>query len=209
MQKTWLDSTIESFNIPGYQVVTRLDRLTGPKARYGGVAVYCRANVNTVAHRRHAVSAERTCVHIFSHIGTIALGNWYRPPDCTDTDLSSLQLELNDVARNCIGTILMGDMNVHHSAWLGSSSTSRVGQSLKQLADDFSLSQLVREPTHRAGNRLDLVLTDMRKLCSVSVLPRFTDHHPVRLRLEIAFDVSPPPVRKVWDYNCASWSQMC
>ena len=83
-----------------------------------------------------------------------------------------------------------------------------MGQSLKQLADDLSLRQLVREPTHRAGNRLDLVLTDMRELCSVSVLPRFTDHHPVHLHLEIGFDVSPPPIRKVWDYKHASWSKM-
>ena len=45
----------------------------------------------------------------------------------------------------------------------------------------------------------------MRELCTVSVLPRLTDHHPVSLRLEVALDVSPQPTRKVWDWSRASW----
>ena len=115
----------------------RAGTYSSPKAGWGGVAVYCRLDVNTVALHQHSSTAERSWVRIFTHVGTIALGTWYRPPDCTDTTLDSLRSELNGVSSHCIGTILMGDMNVHHAAWLGSFSTDRVGRSPKQIADDF------------------------------------------------------------------------
>ena len=66
--------------------------------------------------------------------------------------------------------VIVGDANAHHSGWLESvSPTDRHG---RDALDFFNLSgceQLVRCPTHIAGNRIDLVMADVPDIVDVFV----------------------------------------
>ena len=63
----------------------------------------------------------------------------------------------------------VGDLNCHHSEWLGSHITDAHGVAAFDFATVADCSQLVNGPTHRAGGVLDLVLTNVPDLCDVHV----------------------------------------
>ena len=75
-----------------------------------------------------------------------------------------------------MGTILVGDMNVHNKEWLRfSSGTPPEGRRLFQLCQERGLEQLVVGPT-RGNHLLDLVLTDFGNEVATHVLPSLSDH---------------------------------
>ncbi len=58
--------------------------------------------------------------------------------------------------------VFVGDYNAHHRQWLESvSPTDSHGHTALDFANVSECSQLVVGPPHLAGNRLDLVLTDV------------------------------------------------
>ena len=63
----------------------------------------------------------------------------------------------------------VGDFNCHHSEWLGSRITDIHGVGVFDFATVADCSQLVNEPTHRAGGVLDCILTNVPDLCDVHV----------------------------------------
>ena len=74
-----------------------------------------------------------------------------------------------------LGTIIVGDMNVHHKKWLWKSSrNSAEGEALQKFCSESGMQQLVREAT-REQYLLDLVLSDV-EACKCKVLPRIADH---------------------------------
>ena len=76
--------------------------------------------------------------------------------------------------------VFVGDANSHHSEWLESVfPTDRYGRDALDFRNLSGCEQLVRGPTHIAGNRLDLVITDVPDLvdgtsdhCFVSCVTR-------------------------------------
>ena len=66
--------------------------------------------------------------------------------------------------------VFVGDANAHHSEWLESvSPTDRHGRDALDFCNLSGCEQLVRCPTHVAGNRLDLVMTDVLDIVDVVV----------------------------------------
>ena len=58
--------------------------------------------------------------------------------------------------------VFVSDANAHHSKWLESvSPTDRHVRDALDFCSQSGCEQLVRCPTHIAGNRLDLVMTDV------------------------------------------------
>ena len=55
---------------------------------------------------------------------------------------------------------IFGDLNLPDVCWDGYCGISSISQSFANLAYDLNLIQLVSQPTHRAGNILDVVLTN-------------------------------------------------
>ena len=75
--------------------------------------------------------------------------------------------------------IFVGDVNTHHSEWLESvSRTDRHGRDALDFCNLSCCEQLVRCPTHIAGNTLDLVMTDVPDIVDVFVgTPLITSDH--------------------------------
>lgn len=88
--------------------------------------------------------------------------------------------------------IIGGDFNLPHTTWPECSATQgcprderEMIDNLQKLTNDLMLHQLIKEPTHRLGNTLDLVLTNNDALMhSHEIQPTtasISDHYLVKM----------------------------
>ena len=82
--------------------------------------------------------------------------------------------------------VFVSDANAHHSGWLESvSPTDRHARDALDFCNLSGCEQLVRRPTLSAGNRLDLMMTDVPDIVDVVVgTPLGTSDHCFVLRVE-------------------------
>ena len=164
--------------------------------------------MTSVSLGEFSASAERMWCNLHTNIGTILIGNWYRPPDDKGNSLDSLEEELSRLGSDVIATILLGDMNVHHRRWLRHSrDDSALGSRLHDICCDAGLKQLVKDPT-RGPYLLDLVLSDAQELLTVRVLPEISDHRVVCIDVEVSVPSFDPIPRIVWDFSKADWNNL-
>ena len=91
----------------------------------------------------------------------------------------SFKVEYEQFSVDCIGSIIIGDMNVHHKTWLKySNGTTPEGRALFDVCCRYGLHQCVQSLT-RYSYLLDLVLTDVEALLKTKVLPKVADHHVI------------------------------
>ena len=161
LERDFSDSSIEDVPLEGYSEVARRDRADGRKG--GEVIVYA---LDSIASRVTMVEKsdlyERVWLIIHSDIGPYLLGVWYRPPDPGEVaSIRACEEEWQRLSLHVLGTILVGDLNVHHIRWLRySSRNSAEGDTLREFCDRVGLRQVVREPT-REEYLLDPALTDL------------------------------------------------
>ena len=187
--------------------MSRFDRASGRKAGWGGIAVFA-SDANIVSHLHDSTLAERFWHTVHTDIGPILLGNWYRAPDAGLEAIESLATELESFGDQWVGTVILGDMNVHHARWLRfSNGNTALGAKLKQTCDDFGLVQCVDKAT-RGNYLLDLVLTDCAALSSTNVAPEIADHRVVLFDLAVATPTFAPVERFVWAFPRAKWSSL-
>ena len=106
-----------------------------------------------------------------------------------------------------MGTLVIGDMNVHHERWLVfSNGTSAEGRALRNAATEHGLEQHVKVPTRREY-LLDLCLSDMQNV-QCSVLPKIADHSIVEVKLALPLAESQQLPRKVWMMGAGDWLRL-
>ena len=123
--------------------------------------VFCHSSIAPrVSILSESTVAERVWLLLHTNDGPVAVAAWYRPPGQTECpSISSLVREWEAVRDMTIGTIVIGDLNVHSCRWLRfSSGESAAGGQLRRTSSRLGLKQIVKEPT-RGDNLLDLVLT--------------------------------------------------
>jgi hypothetical protein len=203
LTETWLDQSVGSFQIEGFECVGRLDRRGGQKC--GGVATYARLKyAQKITLMESSECAERQWFLVHCNQGPILLGNWYRPPHAGEVNsIESCRDELRRLRPQALGSILVGDLNVHQRSWLTFSlRDTPEGGLLFAVAQEEGLAQLVKEPT-REGNLLDLVLTDMEACCTV--LPKICDHKVVSTKLKFSIPEVVTRPRMMWHFRGADW----
>ena len=114
LNETWLDKSIVEVPLEGYACVARLDRRSGHKC--GGVATYAReAIAQQIAWMQDSKESERQWLILHTNQGPLLLGNWYRPPCAGEVaSIKSLQHEWQGLKALAMGTVVVGDLNVHH-----------------------------------------------------------------------------------------------
>ena len=155
LNETFLNRSIEDVELEGYSVVARRDRKDGRQG--GGVLVFARRDVaNLITLIEKSQTAERVWLIIHAETGPYLMCLWYCPPDPGEVaSIDSLVTEFGNHCAEALGTIILGDMNVHHTRWLRHSArTSTEGVALKDFCDASGLRQVVRAPT-RGDHLLD------------------------------------------------------
>ena len=100
----------------------------------GGVAVYAKLGVDVLCIIKSSEVAERSWHILHTDAGPLLLGPWYRPPDDTADGIDLLAFKCDSCMSAYIGSMLLGDFNVHHVSWLRfSSHTCAAGVRLKQV----------------------------------------------------------------------------
>ena len=208
LQETWLSDNVESISVPGFHLVGRMDRVLGPKQGYGGIAVFARDSLANIALLEYVDGVERMWCVLHTHVGPLLLGNWYRPPDEPGDSMDTLVEEIQRLRSDCIGVILIGDINIHHKKWLKHSrDNTALGERLWSICRETGLKQCVRDPT-RKNHLLDLVMSDVSEWLKVQVLPEISDHRVVSIDVDVAVSMTPEIVRDVWDFAKADWQSL-
>ena len=153
--------------------------------------------------------AERLWARVETDLGPFLLGLWYRPPNSGDEHVSSLEPEFARLSEGYIGSVLLGDFNVHQRRWLKfSNSNTALGDTMQTFAHKYGLAQLVTEPTHVDGNLLDLVLCSLPFPTNCVITPRIADHNGVLTEIDVPVATESSHSREVWDFKKADWKEL-
>lgn len=174
-----------------------------------GVAIFAFAEMaESVTLVENCQDAERLWCVVHSDHGPISICASYRPPVPGEiSSITSSKAEWENMRESCVGTIALGNMNVHSRRWLAfSSGESGEGTALAQACRDLGARQVVTEPT-RAGNLLDLVLTDVDDV-KARVVPGISDHDIALASLELGVPEQETVERTVWQFSEADWERL-
>lgn len=132
------------------------------------------------------ITQKRIWVVIHTDVGLVLFGAWYRPPNQGETtSIQSLVGEFADYGHAKIGTILCGDMSIHHKGWLvHSNNITQEGKCLFDICCTHHFRECIKLPT-RGKHLLDLTLTSIQECFTCKVVPRVSDHQMVVCRLEL------------------------
>ena len=135
----------------------------------------------------------------------------YRNPDLDDSIYDCLLVSMSTIQSldKKASFIFVGDLNAHHVDWLNSvSPTDSHGEAAWDFASASGCTQLVSQPTHISGNRLDLVLTDAPGAVDVVVNTPIgsSDHCAVSVSARIQQPVVNEQInRKIFLKNRVDW----
>ena len=209
LNETFLDSSVsdDAVTLGGYVLAARRDRHDGRVG--GGILCFMVREVSAqVTLSEHSTEFERSWSTIHSELGPILCGIWYRPPVNREVaSINACEQECLRLSTEHVGTILVGDLNVHHTRWLRFSDRVSVeGTSLLRFCSANGLKQLVKRPT-RENHLLDLVISDLQAL-AVEILHAISDHHMVLASFDIGIPESTVVMRTVFDYMEADWASI-
>ena len=191
--------------LTGYRLVSRRDRRDGRKG--GGVAFFVKEeHKNCVNLLQHSDTSERSWHLVHTAQGPVLLGLWYRPPNKGEVaSVESLAQEWAELENNAVGTLLVGDLNVHNAGWLKhSTGTTPEGRALQHFCGENGFEEKVKQPT-RNEYLLDLVLTDLGKGVVAKVLPKLQDHSLVLATTALGVPKEYEEERERWLYKKADW----
>ncbi|MEW8546861.1 MAG: endonuclease/exonuclease/phosphatase family protein, partial [Candidatus Thiodiazotropha sp.] len=203
LTETWLDErTINtSLSLNEYNLFRR-DRVGD---RYGGICVYVKQNI--YSRRRldlELPNIECVWTEISTHNKKYLVGTFYRPPNSTHEVLSSIEDSIALAFDTNIPNILItGDFNLDISKQPAS-------KKVFDLCQQFSLEQLINEPTHYtelSSSIIDLFLTSNKTNVLLSGVgePIFDQniryHCPVYCVLNFNKVITPVYTRHIWLYD--------
>ena len=203
VNETFLTKAIQTITLEGYSLVERRDR----QDRWGGgVAVFILQQYEArMTPIEVSTEAERIWCMLHTDHGPFLIGAWYRLPSRGETaSIISLEEEWRRHSQSTLGTIVMGDCNVHATHWLTHSSGEYPeGYVLHIACNDIGCKQIVREP-NREKYLLDLVCTDLAGV-KARVVPGVSDHNMIETTVNFRMPETHVVERKVWDYSHADW----
>ena len=128
LNETFLNRATQEVKLEHYIVVARRDRENGRHG--GGVLVFAdSAHATKVTLLATSDTAERVWLRLHTDVGPYLVCAWYRPPDAGTGPVDSFDTELAQHRPTHVGTVVLGDLNVHHRPWLKHSN----GPALKVL----------------------------------------------------------------------------
>ena len=216
LNETKLDRSTEAPKLEGYTLCSRRDR-RGKEG--GGVALFVKNELaKTVVWVADSETHERSWHVVHTTQGPLLLCVWYRPPCRGETNsVDTFEAEWEKYSEQAVGTLVVGDLNVHHKRWLKYSSeaspTTPEGTALSSCCNRLGLEQRVDKPTREdkttGGNYLlDLVLTDLHEGLTCEVQPKLADHALLLVKVFLDVPRQVPVERECWKYTKANWDAL-
>ena len=179
--------------IPGFNRPILLYRGELPRSR--GLAAYVRKGFGCFRQKKFECGCcEMMVLRVCGRRSNFYLYSLYRNPDLDDGLYDCLLASMARVQEedSRASFVFMGDLNVHHEEWLGSSTTTRHGVAAFDFSSVSGCDQMVNGPTHVRGGTLDLVLTDIPDLVSVAVVAPIGSSDHSSLSIKISTDHKVP-----------------
>ena len=199
--------------IPNFKKPNLLRRRAINRAQ--GLAVYVKQGHLAYLQPKFECGCHEACIiKICGKLANFYIFCLYRNPDLDDSIYDCLLVSMAAI-QSCdkkASFIFVGDLNAHHVDWLNSvSPTNSHGQAAWDFASASGCTQLVSQPTHTSGNRLDLVLTDAPGVVDVSVFPPIgsSDHSAISISVCIEQPILDEQInRKVYLKNSVNWDDV-
>ena len=198
--------------MPGYNM-SRNDHPS--ENRRGGVCIYYKESLPI---KMLNINYLQECICFDLKIGSklCTIVSLYRSPsqsaDEFDNFLNKLNLTMESITqKNPFLTAVIGDFNAKSSKWWIDDKTTQEGLKIENLLSQFSLSQVLNEPTHISQNFnscIDLLFTNQQNLITDSgIHPSLHSncHHQIiygKFNLKIFY--IPPYERHIWHYKHAN-----
>ena len=197
------------FLIPGFSGPDFIYRRTTPGAQ--GMAVYSRSGQPVYRQKNLECSChEILCFKIYSKFYNVYIFALYRNPGHDDSIydclLEGIALAQSVDRKACF--VISGDCNAKHEEWLNSNVTDQHGRAASDFCTAADCIQLIQEPTHISGNRLDLVFTDAPAIVETKVCEYLGTSDHCSIRMDIAVNQYIPNAtieKRVWLKSRADW----
>ena len=197
------------FLIPGFSGPDFIYRRHTPGAQ--GMAVYSKSGQPIYRQKNLECKChEVLCFKIFSKHYNIYIFALYRNPGHDDSIydclLEGIGLAQSLDKKACF--VISGDCNAKHQEWLNSNVTDQHGRSAREFCTAADCLQLIQEPTHISGNRLDLVFTDVPAIVEAKVCEYLgtSDHCSIRMNIDVNQYIPNATIeRRVWLKSRADW----
>ena len=215
LTETWLNNSIpsDSFSIPGYCPLIRLERRDGRRA--GGVAFYVSDSLAT-KRRLDLETSDLELLWIEINLNTINIicGVCYQPPynhfESNMSILENLQLCVDKIySKPGSLVVVLGDLKAHYDP-LNPSENSDFGIMFYRWLECNNLCQVINEPnriTQHTATRLDLIITNgPGYFVNSGTLspPANCDHSLIFADLNIALSKPKCYKRFIWMFNRSS-----
>ena len=199
--------------IPGFKkpILFRRNAIQGAQ----GMATYIRKDF--AASRKSIYECgchEMQTIKVCGQHHNFYLFSVYRNPNANDSIFECLLTKMAAIQENDRKSsfLFVGDFNVHHREWLNSvSPTDGHGVRAFDFSNESGCDQLINRPTHRSGNPLDLIFTDVPGVVNVNVGSPIgtSDHAYISAIIKIKQPI--PAVnfsRKIYLKSQADWNSI-
>ena len=134
----------------------------------------------------------------------------YRNPNHDDSIYDCLleKIALSQSQDPKASFVICGDCNAKHKEWLDSNITDSHGRSAFEFSAASACDQLISESTHKNGNRLDLVFTDVPAIVNAKVCEFIgtSDHCAIEMNISVNQYVPNSTIeKKVWLKSRVNW----
>ena len=229
LNETWLKKSIlDSEILPSGYKVFRLDRSSRshpwdpdqPKKfrmNGGGVLIAHRDDLNISSTKVIVAKAQAELLSVVLKLPTgrkMCISTFYRVGTLGNDNFQEFANYFRALAlkKKIDKHILIGDMNLNYVSWPEGDTTCALQSSfLDFLMGDLGHAQLITNPTHKAGNVLDLLFTNVPSIINnIKILDRneacLSDHFGITMRINLNVSRKKTPKRKVYNYTKANWS---
>ena len=231
LNETWLKKVIKNKQLlPNIYKIKRLDRsvethpydINNPKKfrkHGGGIAIAHRRDMKIEGFKftKCSVQAEILTINFKLDNGKIlSISTFYRVGNLGPENLQHFKKYMTELAlaNKMAKHIIIGDFNFPELNWPDSSTSCQLHEDfINFIVGDLGHSQLISEPTHKSGNILDLLFTNIpNQIKDIHVMDKDkfcrSDHFGIEFCVDIAFKYKPIPKRKIFNYNKADYQSL-
>ena len=162
----------------------------------GGVLIACRRDIDVECTKVGFIKVQAEILSVNMKLASgkrLNISTFYRVGNLGNENFDEVQKFLTALAskKKLDKHILIGDVNFPEVTWPDPSTSNQLHKNfINLLIDDLGHSQMINEPTHKDGNILDLLFTNISDMVSnISVLGRneacMSDHFGVKFKTNL------------------------